>query len=78
MDKVTENIIEIAWIDNYLQAEGKYNEDIDSMEEKLAIIELAERFEKENADIEWGGPDNNYYDEIWKFATKELLERFGK
>ena len=77
-NKFLENVIEIAWVDDHLQRTEKYREDVDSTNEKIAIVELAEQFEKENADVEWGEDDRYYYEEIERFATRELLKRFGE
>lgn len=76
-NKFLENVIEIAWVDDHLQRTEKYREDVDSTDEKIAIVELAEQFEKENENVEWGD-DKFYYEEIEQFATKELLKRFGE
>lgn len=77
MTRIEENIIEIAWIDERLSLTGMYKEDTDSMDEKLAVIDLAYQFEREHENVEWG-MKLDYYEEIEKFATEKLLEQFGK
>ena len=46
--KYDENLIEIAWVDQELTDKEKYEANTDSMDEKLAIIELAKQFEKDH------------------------------
>ena len=72
-----ENLIEIAWVDEYLSLNNKYEENTDSMDEKMAIIELAKKFEEENKEKDWE-LKGDYYEEIFKYAEKELLKQFGK
>ena len=77
IDPIIENIIEIAWCNSDLIHNNMYADDIDSLDEKYAIIELAQQFEKENAERNWD-MKGDYYEEIYNFATKELLNRFGR
>ena len=77
MDPIIENIIEIAWCDSDLIHRNMYGDDVDSWEEKMAVIDLANQFEKENAGRNWD-MKGDYYEEIYNFATKELLNRFGR
>ena len=72
-----ENLIEIAWVDQELTDKGKYKDDTDSIDEKIAIIELAKQFEEENRNINWDDR-GDYYTTIREFAEKELLKQFGK
>ena len=70
-----ENIIEIAWEHAWLLRSNAYpNPDIDSMEAKQVILQLADDFEKEHAGRRWTGDINNdYYEIISNWATKHLL-----
>ena len=43
----------------------------------MAIIELAKKFEEENKEKDWE-LKGDYYEEIFKYAEKELLKQFGK
>ena len=78
-NKKLENIIEIAWVDAWLQHTDQYTEDTDSMDEKLEIVELANEFEEKYKGVEFGvnadSPD--YYETIWSFAVERLLDKFG-
>ena len=77
IDPIIENIIEIAWCNSDLIHNNMYADDIDSLDEKYAIIELAQQFEKKNAERNWD-MKGDYYEEIYNFVTKELLNRFGR
>ena len=77
IDPLIENIIEIAWCSSDLLHRNMYEDDTDSFDEKMTIIELAEQFEKENAGRDWD-MKGDYYDAIYEFAERELLERFGR
>ena len=76
IDDLTENIIEIAWVDQYCQDKGWYREDIDSRDRKETILELAKRFLEENKDSNFD-LDGDYYGEIMTFAERELLKEYG-
>ena len=75
--KYDENLIEIAWFDQELTDKEKYEANTDSMDEKLAIIELAKQFEKDHENVDWN-MKGNYYVAIREYAMNELLKRFGK
>lgn len=77
IDEITENLIEIAWVDQYLMDTGKYKDDIDSRDRKFTINELAIQFLRENIarDFEL---DGDYYDAIMNFAEQKLLAKYGK
>jgi len=71
MNNITENIIEISWLDQYMLHKGWYKQDIDSLDRKSKIIELAKEFEEKY------NTDDDYYGAIITFAQKELLKEFG-
>jgi len=78
MDALQENMIEIAWIDQALFNSNMYKEDLDSLDRKATIIDLANRFEAYWRHVDWDKVNNNYYEEIDSFARRELLAEFGK
>lgn len=77
INPLIENIIEIAWCDADLVHRNMYEDDADSWEQKMAVIDLARQFEKENAGRDWD-MKGDYYDAIYEFAERELLKRFGR
>lgn len=77
MTYIDENIIEIAWVDQLLQADNKYRDDIDSMDEKIEILKLAREFENKYKERDWN-MKGDYYEAIYKFAEDRLLAVFGK
>lgn len=78
MTRTEENIIEIAWIDNFLRSHDCYRNDIDSIDRKQKIIDLAYEFEDEYEGIDWNESDEDYYEVIDEFATEKLYEEFGR
>ena len=77
MDKYLENVIEITQVYTSLMAEGKLNDDIDSLDYKEAICDWAAEFETLNRKVEWDGVERDYYIEIEQFAREKLLNDFG-
>lgn len=80
MTGIEENIIEISWIDQQLESEGAYIDDdrfVNTDVRKDLILALAEKFEEENPDVDWGN-ERDYYEEIEKYATDQLLSAFGE
>ena len=75
IDPIVENAIEIAWTSQWLMDNDKYIDDIDSWDEKLKIVELAEKFPNNTDEYEMKG---DYYEAIRTYAQRELLKEFGK
>lgn len=82
---LTENVIEITWMFDYLMECGiikswdeLHDECYDSLEVKIEIIHIAEDFEKQYKNIDWDDTDLDYIIEIEKFALTELIKTFGK
>ena len=74
IDDITENIIEIAWMDQYLMDTHKYKPDIDSRNRKQFIVEAAIEFLKEHINDNFD-KDGDYYDAIMNFAEQKLLAK---
>ena len=78
MTRAEENMVEIAWIDYELFTKEKYRDDVDSINRKLAIVDLAYEFEDEYENVDWDESDEDYYAAIEEYAKEHLLEQFGK
>lgn len=78
MDKYLENVIEITQVYDALMREGKLDDDVDSLDYKVAICDYAKEFEEINKDVFFDGGERDYYIEIEEFATKKLIEDFGR
>ena len=78
MTRTEENLIEIAWVDYYLMSHNCYRDDVDSIDRKQKIIDLAHDFEDEYEGIDWNESDEDYYEVIDEFANEKLYEEFGR
>lgn len=76
---LNENIVNISMRAAELLLAGKIERDDMSGHAGLTetIINLAEKFEKENAGVDWNMSDRDYWLEIDAFAEEQLLERYG-
>lgn len=74
-----ENVIEVAWVYQFLFAKGVLMDDIDSIDVKLKISYIAQEFEKEwNEYTEEEASELDYYEEIERYAKIHLLCLYGK
>lgn len=85
LDKIEENLIEIVWKYNELESEGRLMSRDEISEEfslctsapsdllKEDFCEWADEFEKVVQD-----DSNDYLEEIDKFATEKILNKYGK
>ena len=70
-----ENIIEVAWTHFWLSSSELYpNEDFDSKDAKMEIIQIAEDFEKAYEGIDWDDGKHFYYEDIENYATDRLMK----
>lgn len=82
-----ENIVNIAMAAAGMMQKGKIKVE-DHMDLTQVIVSLAEKFEKENAHVDYnagidelrnaGEPARDYWEDIDAFAETELLERYGE
>ena len=73
LDKIQENIIEIAWVYQDMRAKGSIPDDIDSLAAKECIIQIARDFEKDYAGVDWDESALDYYEEIDRFSRDFLI-----
>ena len=77
IDELTENIIEIAWLDQFCMDKGWYRDDVDSIDRKMSVVELAKKYYEDNKNRDYD-EDDNYLAEIMTFAEKKLLKEYGR
>lgn len=76
-NKASENLIEITFVFAGLQAQGAHEKlcETDSITWKQMFVDWANEFETVHADDDWN--QNDYLDEIKRYAQQKILEYAG-